>query len=91
LSRRNFAGMQERYRDPAVVRCPEEELMDTLQIQDAFAPYYADQPNVIESEPAHSTSDKRDLSEMRRRLESCRARLARAVAADGRETDPCFC
>jgi hypothetical protein len=60
----------------------EEKLMDTLQIQDAFAPYYADQANVIESQLAHSPSEKRDLSEMRKRLETCRARLAMVLSAD---------
>jgi hypothetical protein len=68
----------------------QEELMDTLQIQDAFAPYYADQPNVIESEPSRLPANKRDLGEMRERLEICRARLARAVAADRKELSSAF-
>jgi hypothetical protein len=57
--------------------------MQNLQIQDTFQPYYADTTLRNEEIRIESPAAKPSLSsaEIRARLEACRSRLARAIAA----------
>ncbi|MDQ6433312.1 hypothetical protein RB623_04525 [Mesorhizobium sp. LHD-90] len=58
--------------------------MESLQIQDAFAPYYAARPAKTEKTAKRLLdTDARtaQVFETRARLEACRDRLARAIAA----------
>jgi hypothetical protein len=64
-------------------------MVENLQIQDAFAPYYAGQQHPAqEQSESHARmgqeGDENAVSraEIRARLEACRNILARAVAAD---------
>ena len=60
--------------------------MDTLQLQDAFKPYYAERPHTqVEKPVARSERCAASLSEMKARLELCRSRLAQAIAASEAE------
>lgn len=59
--------------------------MDTLQIQDSFQPYYAERPKrpeVGRSVPMVKGGEIERPSEIATRLERCRARLAKAIAAE---------
>lgn len=57
--------------------------MPNLQIQDTFQPYYADGPAVGEKKRQDYSPAAPGLTtaEVRIRLEHCRRRLARAIAA----------
>jgi hypothetical protein len=60
--------------------------MDTLQLQDAFEPYYAERPHTQDQRPANRVDRRAEtLSEVKARLEICRSRLARAIAASEAE------
>ncbi len=59
--------------------------METLQLQDAFQPYYAERPHTQDEKPATRREGGAALSETKARLELCRARLARAIAASEAE------
>lgn len=62
--------------------------MQNLQIQDAFKPYYSGRSKTREQTKVavakNALADRTTLSaaEIRARLEACRERLARAIAAD---------
>ncbi|WP_442582933.1 hypothetical protein ACSBOB_13675 [Mesorhizobium sp. ASY16-5R] len=57
--------------------------MESLQIQDAFAPYYVDRKAKSDktAKRGETTSLTVHASDIRTRLEACRNRLARAIAA----------
>ncbi|MEQ1950243.1 hypothetical protein [Mesorhizobium sp. CN2-181] len=57
--------------------------MESLQIQDAFAPYYVDRPAKSDkaAKRRETTAVKGHPSDIRARLEACRNKLARAIAA----------
>ena len=55
--------------------------MATLQLQDAFQPYYAERPHTHDEKPvARAERGAASLSEIKARLELCRSRLAQAIA-----------
>lgn len=61
--------------------------MDTLQIQDSFTPYYAEPKPVGESRPVENRTDRSgqlSAADVRKRLQSCRQRLARAIDQSAR-------
>lgn len=60
--------------------------MESLQIQDAFAPYYVDRPaKAAKADKIAKRGESAGLtahaSDIRTRLEACRNQLARAIAA----------
>ena len=57
--------------------------MESLQIQDAFAPYYVDRPAKTDKTQTRKETASLTVhpSDIRTRLEACRNRLARAIAA----------
>jgi hypothetical protein len=62
--------------------------MDSLQIQDAFAPYYAGgkpaktQAVCKQADAVPGEKTAISAADVRARLEACRERLARAIAAE---------
>ena len=57
--------------------------MESLQIQDAFAPYYVDRPAKADKTAKRKETSALTVhpSDIRTRLEACRNQLARAIAA----------